>query len=280
MIDWNRFIQQALEEDVREGDHTSLSCISPEAKGIALLHIKDGGILAGVNLAEKIFLHLSPSIKFTKLKADGDLIQNGETAFEISAKARTILKGERLVLNCMQRMSGIATLTREYVKRIEGFKSKILDTRKTTPLFRAAEKWGVRIGGGENHRFGLYDMILIKDNHIDYAGGIVNALVAARNYLEERKLSLRVEIEARTLHDAELILKAGNADRIMLDNFSLPDLRKAIEMIGSRLETEASGGITLETVRDVASTGVNYISVGALTHSYRSLDMSLKAKMS
>ncbi|MEO5673673.1 MAG: carboxylating nicotinate-nucleotide diphosphorylase [Chitinophagales bacterium] len=280
MIDWNRFIQQALEEDVGEGDHTSLSCISPEAEGSALLHIKDDGILAGVDLAEKIFLHLSPSIKFTKLKADGDLIQNGETAFEISAKARTILKCERLVLNCMQRMSGIATLTREYVKRIEGFKSKILDTRKTTPLFRAAEKWAVRIGGGENHRFGLYDMILIKDNHIDYAGGIVNALVAARNYLEERKFSLRVEIEARTLHDAELILKAGNADRIMLDNFSLPDLRKAIEMIGSRLETEASGGITLETVRDVASTGVNYISVGALTHSYRSLDMSLKAKMS
>jgi len=279
-VNWDKFILQALEEDVREGDHTSLSCIRPDAIGTAQLHVKDDGILAGVELAEKIFHHLDPSVVIKKILNDGDKIRKGEIAFEISGNARGLLMGERLALNCMQRMSGIATLTGEYVKRVEGSKTKILDTRKTTPLFRAAEKWAVRIGGGENHRFGLFDMILIKDNHIDYAGGMVNAIIAARNYVEEKKLSLQIEIEARTLHEVELILKTAGVNRIMLDNFSLSDLRTAIEMIGGKFETEASGGVSLETVRDIAATGVGYISVGALTHSYRSLDLSLKAKIS
>ena len=279
-MDWDKFILQAIEEDVREGDHTSLSCIPPKVVGTAQLLIKDNGILAGVELAEKIFHHLDSSLKFKKFLSDGAEIQKGQIAFELSGNQRAILSGERLVLNCLQRMSGIATLTHEYVTKVKDFKAKILDTRKTTPLFRTAEKWAVRIGGGENHRFGLFDMILIKDNHIDYAGGIVNAIVAAKKYLEEKKLSLQVEIEARTLQDVELILKAGNVNRIMLDNFLLKDLQTAIKMIAERFETEASGGVSLETVRDIASTGVDFISVGVLTHSYRSLDMSLKAKIS
>jgi len=278
-VNWNKFIQQSLEEDVRGGDHTSLSCVKPDVTGTGQLHIKDDGILAGVELAEKIFHHLDPDLAFRKFLNDGGAIHKGEIAFELSGNARAILTGERLALNCLQRMSGIATLTNEFVKRVEGFKAKIIDTRKTTPLFRAAEKWAVRIGGGENHRFGLYDMILIKDNHIDYAGGIINAILAVKKYLEEKKLSLQVEIEARTLTEVELILQTGNVDRILLDNFLLKDLQTAVEMIGRRFETEASGGVTLETVRDIAATGVDFISVGALTHSYKSLDLSLKAKI-
>jgi nicotinate-nucleotide pyrophosphorylase (carboxylating) len=278
-VDWNRFVQQALDEDVREGDHTSLSCISQDAQGTAQLLVKDEGILAGTELAGIIFHHLDRSLQLRRFINDGDEIAKGRVAFEVSGNARSILTCERLVLNCMQRMSGIATLTHQYVDSIRGLNAKIIDTRKTTPLFREAEKWAVRIGGGENHRFGLFDMILIKDNHIDYAGGIVNAIVAVKKYLEEKKLSLRVEIEARTLHDVELILKTGNVNRILLDNFLLNDLELAVKMIGRRFETEASGGVTLETVRDIAATGVDYISVGALTHSYRSLDLSLKAKI-
>jgi len=279
-LDWKNFIQQALTEDVREGDHTSLSCIKEDAVGKAQLHIKDDGILAGVELAEKIFRYLDPSIQFKKLLNDGDKINEGQIGFELEGNARAILTGERLALNCMQRMSGIATLTNEYVKRVEGFKAKILDTRKTTPLFREAEKWAVRIGGGENHRFGLFDMILIKDNHIDYCGGVVNAIEAVKKYLREKKLSLRVEIEARRLEDVAMILQTSGVNRILLDNFSLKTLKEAMEMIAGRFETEASGGVNLETVRDIAATNVDYISVGAITHSYRSLDLSLKAKIS
>ena len=279
-MDWKNFIQQALTEDVREGDHTSLSCIKEDAVGKAQLHIKDDGILAGVELAEKIFRYLDPSIQFKKLLNDGDKINEGQIGFELEGNARAILTGERLALNCMQRMSGIATLTNEYVKRVEGFKAKILDTRKTTPLFREAEKWAVRIGGGENHRFGLFDMILIKDNHIDYCGGVVNAIEAVKKYLREKKLSLRVEIEARRLEDVAMILQTSGVNRILLDNFSLKTLKEAMEMIAGRFETEASGGVNLETVRDIAATNVDYISVGAITHSYRSLDLSLKAKIS
>ncbi len=278
-MNWNNFIEQALAEDVREGDHTSLSCISNDANGSARLLIKDTGILAGVELAEKIFFHLSPQILFTKILSDGSEMHKGQIAFELAGNARAILTGERLALNCMQRMSGIATLTNQFVKMVEGTKAKVLDTRKTTPLFRAAEKWAVKIGGGENHRFGLYDMILIKDNHIDYAGGIVNAIEAVKRYLLEKNLQLKVEIEARSINDVELILKTGSVDRIMLDNFSLSNLQEAIALINSKFETEASGGVTLETVRAIAETGVDYISVGALTHTYQSCDMSLKANI-
>ena len=275
---WKEFVQQALLEDVREGDHTSLSCIPPKATGKAQLLIKDQGLLAGVELAEIIFHQVDPQVYINTLIHDGTQVLSGQVAFDVEGNARSILMAERLVLNCMQRMSGIATLTNQYVERIEGHKAKILDTRKTTPLFRAAEKWAVRIGGGENHRFGLFDMILIKDNHIDYAGGIVNAINAASKYLEQKQLSLQVEIEARTIDDVKLILQTGGVNRIMLDNFKLNDIRTAVDLIGESMETEASGGVTLETVRDIAATGVDFISVGAITHSYKSLDLSLKAK--
>ncbi len=274
---WDNFIKQALEEDIRDGDHTSHSCIRADAKGRAHLLIKDSGILAGVELAQKIFHQLDPAIRFHLLIGDGSEVKKGEVAFELSGNARSILTGERLALNCMQRMSGIATLTREYVKRIEGYPARILDTRKTTPLFRAAEKLAVRIGGGHNHRFGLFDMILIKDNHIDYAGGIIEAITATRKYLAKNKLELRVEIEVRNLEEVEQVLLKGGVDRIMLDNFSLEHTRKAVQLINKRVETEASGGVHLETVRSIAATGVDFISVGALTHSYKSLDLSLKA---
>lgn len=279
-MDWNKFVQQALDEDLGEGDRTSLSCISPNASGTAQLLIKDEGILAGVGLAEKIFRYLDHTIDFRLFLNDGDTIHKGQVAFELTGHAQAILAGERLALNCLQRMSGIATLTHQFVKAVEGFKTKIIDTRKTTPLFRAAEKWAVKIGGGENNRFGLFDMILIKDNHIDYAGNIVNAIEAVKKYMKKENLSLWVEIEARTLNDVSIILKAGNVNRIMLDNFLLKDLKTAVEMIDRKFETEASGGVTLDTVRDIAATGVDFISVGALTHSYKSLDLSLKAKVS
>lgn len=276
---WENFIQQALQEDIREGDHTSLSCLKPDTVAIAELRIKDNGILAGVELSQKIFHQLDPAMKMNVFIQDGTEVKNGEIAFELSGNARAILTGERLALNCMQRMSGIATLTHKYVKTVEGYAVKILDTRKTTPLFRTAEKWAVRIGGGQNHRFGLFDMILIKDNHIDYAGGIVNAIEAVRKYQSQNHLALRVEIEARSLDDVRLILETGNVDRIMLDNFTLENTQKAIALIDKKVETEASGGVNLETVRSVAATGVDFISVGALTHSYTSLDLSLKARL-
>lgn len=274
---WDHFIRQALEEDVQDGDHTTHSCISPNANGKAQLLIKGHGILAGVELAQKIFHFLDPSVKVKIFIQDGTVVNRGEVAFEVSGNARAILTGERLVLNCMQRMSGIATLTREYVKQVEGYPAKILDTRKTTPLFRAAEKLAVRMGGGHSHRFGLFDMILIKDNHIDYAGGIAEAITSVRKYLLKHKMSLRVEIETRSIEEVELVLNTGGVDRIMLDNFSLENTSNALQLINKRVETEASGGITLDTVRSIAATGIDYISVGALTHSYKSLDLSLKA---
>lgn len=276
-LDWKDFIQQALAEDVREGDHTSLSCIKEDSHGKAQLHVKDEGILAGVELAEMIFRYLDPGIQFRSILKDGEAVRHGQIAFELTGNARAILIGERLALNCMQRMSGIATLTHDFVQRIEGFKAKILDTRKTTPLFRAAEKWAVRIGGGVNHRFGLYDMILIKDNHIDYCGGIVKAIEAANQYLKEKHLTIPIEVETRTMEDVKRVIQHGGVNRIMLDNFTLKALREAVKLIAGKFETEASGGVNLDTVRDIAETGVDYISVGAITHSYRSLDLSLKA---
>lgn len=276
---WRSFIQQALEEDIRGGDHTTLSCIDESAKGNAQLHIKDHGILAGVELALEIFHQLDPAMQSHIMMEDGASIIHGQIAFELFGNARAILMGERLALNCMQRMSGIATLTHAYVEKVEGYRAKILDTRKTTPLFRAAEKRAVEIGGGCNHRFGLFDMIMIKDNHIDFAGSIEQAILAVVQYQETKQLNLKVEIEARTLEDVEMILKTGHVDRIMLDNFTIEDTARAVSLIDHQTETEASGGVTLESVREIASTGVDFISVGALTHSYRSLDLSLKAKI-
>ncbi|MBA3647034.1 MAG: carboxylating nicotinate-nucleotide diphosphorylase [Chitinophagales bacterium] len=278
-MNWEEFITQSLYEDVRDGDHTSLSCIPLEATGQAQLIIKDQGIIAGMELAKMIFTHIDPSIKFISFIEDGSEVDKTQIAFELSGNARKILMGERLVLNCMQRMSGIATLTKKFVQEIAGFPAKILDTRKTTPLFREAEKWAVRIGGGYNHRFGLFDMILIKDNHIDYAGGIINAIESVKKYLTEEKLDLRVEIEARSLEDVVLILKSGGIDRIMLDNFNMEELKEAVACINQQISVEVSGGVNLDTVRNIAATGVDYISVGALTHSYHSIDLSLKAKI-
>lgn len=271
------FIAAALSEDVREGDHTSLSTIPEDAIDKAHLIVKDKGVLAGVSLARIIFQQLDPKIKMNVFISDGWFVEKGDIAFEVKGPARSILTGERLVLNCMQRMSGIATTTAQLVKLLEGLNTKVIDTRKTTPGFRYFEKWAVRIGGGANHRFGLYDMILIKDNHVDYAGGVSNAIVAANKYLEEKALKLDIEIEVRNFVELEEVLATGNIKRIMLDNFTTEDLRKAISIIDKRFETEASGGITANSIRKYAESGVDFISVGALTHSIRSLDLSLKA---
>lgn len=278
-MNWLDFIIPALEEDVRGGDVTSLSCIRENAIGKARLLVKQDGVLAGMELARRIFHYLDDEITFEPLLNEGDEVHAGQVAFHLTGKAQAILTGERLALNCMQRMSGIATLTRQFVNEVSGYRAKILDTRKTTPLFRAAEKWAVKIGGGQNHRFGLYDMMLIKDNHIDYAGGIRSAIEAARSYLQHHHLNLPVEIEARNPAEVEEILSVGGVNRIMLDNFSLENLAGAVNRINGRFETEASGGVNLNTVRDMAATGVDYISVGALTHSYHSLDLSLKAEI-
>ncbi len=273
----NSFISATLAEDVREGDHTSLSTIPEDAIDKAHLIVKDKGVLAGVALARIIFQQLDPKIKMNVFISDGWFVEKGDIAFEVQGPARSILTAERLVLNCMQRMSGIATTTAQLVKLLEGLNTKVIDTRKTTPGFRYFEKWAVRIGGGANHRFGLYDMILIKDNHVDYAGGISNAIAAANKYLEEKELKLDIEIEVRNFVELEEVLATGNIKRIMLDNFTTEDLRKAISIIDKRFETEASGGITANSIRKYAETGVDFISVGALTHSIRSLDLSLKA---
>jgi nicotinate-nucleotide pyrophosphorylase (carboxylating) len=270
-------VQAALAEDLGEGDHSTLAVIPADARGKALLKIKQDGILAGIGVAEKIFQFWEPSTVFLTHKKDGEAMLAGETAFSVEASIHTILACERLVLNCMQRMSGIATLTNQYVQAIQGYSSKILDTRKTTPGFRLLEKEAVRIGGAQNHRFGLYDMIMLKDNHIDYCGGISGALDSAYAYVKKYDPSLSIEVEARTLEDVREVLKSGKADRIMLDNFSAPLLAEALQLIGKKIETEASGGINLENIRDYAATGVDYISIGALIHQARSLDMSLKA---
>ncbi|HMS51746.1 MAG: carboxylating nicotinate-nucleotide diphosphorylase [Sphingobacteriales bacterium] len=274
----DKFIEQILAEDVREGDHTSNACIPEFAEGKARLLVKQSGILAGVAVAERIFHKVSPHLALQIYLLDGTPIEPGNIAFEVSGPIRSILLAERMVLNCMQRMSGVATLTNQYVKAIAGTKAKILDTRKTTPGIRFLEKWAVRIGGGYNHRFGLYDMLMIKDNHHDFCGGITKAVSAAQKYLTEKGLShLKIELEVRNLTELEEALAVGQINRIMFDNFTPELTRQAVQMVNGRYETESSGGITLQTIAAYAQTGVDFISVGALTHSSQSLDLSLKA---
>ena len=272
-------IDNAFKEDIGDGDHSTFSCIPSDKNGKAVLKIKQDGVLAGVEVAKKIFAYKQPTSVFTALKKDGDVMNNGEHAFEVLSKVHTILKCERLVLNCMQRMSGIATLTRKYVEKIAGYKTRILDTRKTTPNFRLLEKEAVRIGGADNHRFGLYDMIMLKDNHIDYCGGIENAINRAYEYVKESKPGLKIEIEARNVDDVQTIIDAGKNKvfRIMLDNFTPADILQALKLINGAFETEASGGISLNNIEEFAKTGVDYISIGALIHQATSVDLSLKA---
>lgn len=272
-----KFIQNSFAEDVGTGDHTTLSCIPEVATGKAHLLVKESGLIAGVELAELIFKSFDSRLAFQLLVKDGQRVNPGDIVFTVEGPARSILTSERLVLNCMQRMSGIATLTRQYVDAIGDLKTRVLDTRKTTPLFRTLEKWAVITGGGQNHRYGLFDMILIKDNHVDYAGGIRNAIHAARLYLDKCRLNLAIEIETRNLDEVNEVLKTGGVNRIMLDNFSPDRLKEALLIIDRKYETEASGGITLNSIRSYAETGVDFISVGALTHSVKSLDLSLKA---
>ncbi len=271
------FILRSLAEDVGDGDHTSLACIPPGSAGKARLLIKERGILAGIRVAIQVFSIVDNNLKADILLNDGAVVNPGDIAFFISGPQQSILKAERLTLNIMQRMSGIATSTREYTDLLKGLKTKVLDTRKTTPGFRFLEKEAVRIGGGMNHRMGLYDMILLKDNHIDYAGGIAEAIARTREYLVRNNLNLKVEIEARNIADVRKILSTGSVDRIMLDNFSIDETRKAVKEIAGSCETESSGGITLSTIRSYAECGVDFISAGALTHHVKSLDMSLKA---
>jgi nicotinate-nucleotide pyrophosphorylase (carboxylating) len=270
-------IRNALQEDIGDGDHTTQSCIPPDAMGKAILHIKQDGILAGMEIAEKILKFKEPGATFIAYKQDGDLMRDGEEAFVTEASIHTILECERLILNCMQRMSGIATLTRQYVDRLQKYKTRVLDTRKTTPNFGLLEKEAVRIGGGLNNRFGLYDMILLKDNHIDYAGSVEAAIEKASAYRQTHKPSLKIEVETRNIAEVRRVLAVGKVDRIMLDNFTPRRLSEALSLIGERFETEASGGINLTNIEDYARTGVDYISVGALIHQARSLDLSLKA---
>lgn len=264
-------------EDIGDGDHTSLSCIPESETGCSQLIIKDTGILAGVEVAKKIFRAFDPELKVTVFINDGAEVKPGDIAFKVEGKVLSLLQTERLMLNIMQRMSGVATTTRKYVKIVEGLHTKILDTRKTTPGLRMLEKQAVKIGGGENHRFGLFDMILLKDNHVDFAGGIENAINSARKYCKDKGKDLKIEIEVRNFDELGRVLENGGVDRIMLDNFSVEDTKKAVEIIGGRYETESSGGITIDTLRQYAECGVDYISVGALTHSVKSLDMSFKA---
>jgi nicotinate-nucleotide pyrophosphorylase (carboxylating) len=272
----NQFITSSLQEDVGDGDHTSLATIPAGTQGKAKLLVKDEGILAGVELAAEIFRIVDPELKLTVFLQDGAAVKPRDIAFEVEGDAQNILKAERLVLNCMQRMSGIATRTHQITDLLKGTGTKVLDTRKTTPGLRYLEKWAVRIGGGVNHRFGLYDMILIKDNHVDYSGGIRQAIENAHQYIANTK-KLAIEIEVRNFEELEQVLQTGGVDRILLDNFNFADLKQAVNMIEGRYITEASGGITVENVRDYAACGVDYVSMGALTHSVKSLDLSLKA---
>lgn len=272
------FIEAALAEDIGNGDHSTLASIPADAQGSAVLKIKGDGVIAGIDLAQDIFEYLEPGANFTFNKKDGDRVLNGEMAFEVDAKVHTILQAERLVLNSMQRMSGIATLTSQYVDKIKGYHSKILDTRKTTPLFRAHEKEAVRIGGGYNHRMGLYDMVMLKDNHIDFCGGIAKAIERTNDYLRKNALNLKIEIETRTLDDVKEVLRIGNVHRIMLDNYTPAKIEEALALIDGKYETEASGGINIDTIESYARTGVDFISVGALIHQAASMDLSLKAK--
>ena len=272
-------VDEALKEDVGDGDHSTLSCIPGDARGKAVLKIKQDGILAGMKIAQKIFEYIEPGSVFSAYKKDGDKMVFGEMAFEVEAPVHTILKCERLVLNCMQRMSGIATLTKEYTDKLKGYKTRILDTRKTTPNFRLLEKEAVRIGGGVNHRFGLYDMIMLKDNHIDYCGGIEKAIEKAHEYQKTKKPGLKIEVETRSMDDIKKVVAMGKGKvfRIMLDNFKPEQIAEAVLLIKEDFETEASGGINLENIEKYAKNGVDYVSVGALIHQAKSLDLSLKA---
>ena len=274
-----QLIKNALAEDIGTGDYSSLSTIDASAEGKAILKIKQDGLLAGIQVAEKIFRYLQNDILFTAFKKDGDAMLYGQNAFEVNAKVHTILKAERLVLNTMQRMSGIATLTEKYVKKLAGYKTKLLDTRKTTPNFRLLEKEAVRIGGAVNHRFGLYDMIVLKDNHIDYCGGIEKAINKAYDYVQQHSLYLKIEVETRNIDDVKKVMSTGKIDRIMLDNFTPEKISEALKIIDGHYETEASGGINYHNIKDYAATGVDYISSGAIIHQAVSLDLSLKAIM-
>jgi nicotinate-nucleotide pyrophosphorylase (carboxylating) len=273
----NELIDIAIKEDIGDGDHTSLSCIPENATGKAHLLVKEPGIIAGVDLAKTIFNKIDSSLLFNQSINDGEFVNIGDIVFTIEGSSRSILQAERLVLNFMQRMSGIATNTNSYVKLLKGLKTKVLDTRKTTPGLRHIEKQAVKIGGGVNHRIGLYDMVMIKDNHVDYAGGIKEAITSTKEYLKTNNKQLKIEVEARSLIELDEILTTGGIDRIMLDNFSFDDMRTAVNLIDGKYETEASGGITSETIREYAECGVDFISVGALTHQINSIDLSLKA---
>ena len=272
-----QFVQLAIEEDIKKGDHSALACIPETAKGAAQLLVKEDGIIAGIEIAKQIFEEFDKSIEFEQYLNDGDNVKKGEFAFKVRGPSQTLLGAERLVLNVMQRMSAIATLTNKYVKAIEGLPTKVLDTRKTTPLIRFLEKEAVRIGGGHNHRMGLFDMIMLKDNHIDFAGSIKDAINQTNLYLSKENLNLKIEIETRDLNEVKEVLKVGQVHRIMLDNFSYADLTTAVKLIDGKYETEASGGINLDTVRHYAECGVDFVSVGALTHSVHNMDLSLKA---
>lgn len=270
-------ITNAIREDVGDGDHSSLACIPDDAVGTAKLLVKDDGIIAGVELARQVFEYVDPGLELDIKITDGSPVKYGDVCFYVSGLSQSILKSERLVLNAMQRMSAIATKTHQYVKLLEGTKTQILDTRKTTPGIRALEKWAVKIGGGENHRFALYDMIMLKDNHIDFCGGIIKAIETTKRYLADHHLDLKIIVEARSLSEIEEILKTEGVYRILIDNFNYEDTRKAVKLINGKCLTESSGGITLETARKYAECGVDYISSGALTHSVSNMDLSLKA---
>ncbi len=274
-----QLIQNALQEDIGNGDHSTLCCIPAIQKGEAVLKVKQQGILAGIEVAKAIFTYMEPTVLFFPQKKDGETMQIGDVAYTVQASVHTILQCERLALNCMQRMSGIATLTNQYVQILKPYKTKVLDTRKTTPNFRLLEKEAVRIGGGYNHRFGLYDMIMLKDNHIDYCGGIEKAIALANDYIKTNNLNLKIEVETRSLDDVKRVLAVGGVHRIMLDNFTAEVVAEAVALINGKYETEASGGINLQTIESYAKTGVDYISSGALIHQAVSLDLSLKAKI-
>lgn len=272
-----KLIDLAFAEDIGDGDHTTLCCIPEDAMGKSHLLIKEDGILAGVEVAKKVFSRFDDTMQVEVLINDGAAVKKGDIAMVVTGKVRSLLQTERLMLNIMQRMSGIATMTHKYVERLKGTKTHVLDTRKTTPGMRMLEKQAVKIGGGMNHRIGLFDMILLKDNHVDFAGGITNAIDRCHAYLKEKGLDLKIEIEVRNFDELDQVLKHGGVNRIMLDNFTVADTKKAVEIIGGKYETESSGGITFDTIRDYAECGVDFISVGALTHSVKGLDMSFKA---
>ena len=273
----DRLIDLSFAEDIGDGDHTTLCCIPEDAMGKSKLLIKEDGILAGVEIAKEVFHRFDPTMQVEVLMGDGTKVKKGDVAMIVTGKVRSLLQTERLMLNIMQRMSGIATMTAKYVERLKGTHTRVLDTRKTTPGMRMLEKQAVKIGGGCNHRIGLFDMILLKDNHVDFAGGIANAINRCHDYLKQKGLDLKIEIEVRNFDELKQAMDCGGIDRIMLDNFSVADTKKAVEIVGGEYETESSGGITFDTLRDYAECGVDFISVGALTHSVKGLDMSFKA---